>query len=93
MTLTLEDLKAHLGIEDDADDATLTRKIAVAETWVAAFTGDPLTTASPAPLLEAVRILAGHLYESGEASLAGVERGTLPAGVFDLITPYRAWAF
>ena len=50
-------------------------------------------TRAPAPLKEAVRQLAGHLYENREATLVGTGASALPFGVMDLLGPYRAWSF
>ncbi|TCT12665.1 putative phiE125 gp8 family phage protein [Tepidamorphus gemmatus] len=47
----------------------------------------------PAPIKEAVRQLAAHLYENREASLVGITAEAVPFGLFDLIGPYRAWSF
>jgi hypothetical protein len=95
MTITVDDLKRHLNIEtgDTSQDTLLAEKIGVATSFVEVFTGGTLTDASPAPLGEAVRQLAAHLFEHREASLVGVSAEQIPFGVFDLLTPYRAWAF
>jgi uncharacterized phage protein (predicted DNA packaging) len=93
MSITVEDLKAHLNIDHDLDDALLQSKIEVATEWVGAYSGAEVDTNSPAPLREAVRMLAGHLYENREATLVGVTAQSLPFGVMDLINPYRAWSF
>jgi uncharacterized phage protein (predicted DNA packaging) len=92
MTLSVADLKAHLNITTDADDALLQDKIDAAEGWIAAYCGEPFTDA-PAPVQEATRQLAAHLYENREASLIGVSAQQLPFGTLDLLAPYRAWAF
>lgn len=47
----------------------------------------------PPPVAEAVRQLAAHLFENREASIVGVTASEIPFGVFDLLTPYRAWGF
>ncbi|WP_242217266.1 head-tail connector protein [Shinella zoogloeoides] len=97
--ISLEDIKAHLAIDTAEDDALLIAKVATAEAWLAKFIGSPLDDVTafpdgtPAPLEEAVRQLAGHLYENREASLVGVSADLLPLGVFDLVAPYRAWVF
>jgi uncharacterized phage protein (predicted DNA packaging) len=97
--IDVSDLKAHLNITTDADDALLAEKIEAAESWIAAFTGaefagedwppDPV----PGALKEAIRQLAAHLYENREASLVGITASELPFGLLDLLAPYRAWTF
>lgn len=93
MFVSLEDLKTSLGIEDAADDELLTRKIDAAEGWVAAYMGAPLSVSSPAPVLEAVRHVAEHLFEGGEPTFKSAATAPLPAIVRDLLRPYRAWNF
>lgn len=96
--VTLEEMKAHLGLTDDfgaADDVLILNKIraAAAHTERAAGVsfadfGDDV----PEDLREAVRMLAAHLYENREASLVGVTASVIPFGFDDLIRPHRtAW--
>lgn len=91
--IPLADIKAHLNITTNLDDTLIADKLAAAEAWVDAYTGGALTESSPAPLKEAARMLAAHLYENREASLVGVTADALPFGLMDMLTPYRAWAF
>ncbi|WP_457796647.1 head-tail connector protein [Methylocystis sp. S23] len=93
MTISIDDLKRHLNITGADDDDLLQDKIAVATAFVEKFTGGPFTETTPAPLLEAVRQLAAHLYENREASLIGATVHDLPFGTWELITPYRSFAF
>lgn len=93
MIVSAQELRDHLNLTDQDSDDFLNGKIAAADAWVAAFTGEALTEKSPAPLREAVLKLAGDLYENREGSLSGMTAQQLPFGVADLITPYRAWAF
>lgn len=92
MIITLADFKAHMSILDDADDALLEAKIAAAQGHVESFTG-PLDQDAPAPLKEAVRQLAAHLFENREASIIDGTVRPIPLGFHDLIAPYRAWEF
>lgn len=93
--IEVADLKAHMNVTSDADDALITGKIAAAEGWIAAFTGADWPPADPVPdaLKEAIRQLAAHLFENREASLVGITAQQLPFGLLDLLAPYRAWAF
>lgn len=96
MSITVADLKAHLNITFDTDDALLEGKIAASQTWIERFTGTAFgdyEDGVPAPLDEAVRKLAGHLYENREATIADASASGDPFGVFDLIAPYREWVF
>lgn len=96
--IDLADLKAHLNVTTSDDDALLTEKTAVAQTSVEAFIGAKLDDEAfpdgiPAPLKEAVRQYAAHLYENREPVLIGVNAQSLPMNVFDLVGPYRTWVF
>jgi uncharacterized phage protein (predicted DNA packaging) len=93
MTITLDDLKQHLNISGADDDTLLQGKIDAATAFVEEFTGGPFTDATPAPLLEAVRKLAAHLYENREVSLVGATVNDFPLGFWDLVNNYRTWAF
>jgi uncharacterized phage protein (predicted DNA packaging) len=95
-SIELADLKAHLNITTDTDDALLTEKIAVAEDWIESFIGVEFADFGdgvPRSVKEAVRQLAAHLYENREASLVGASAQELPFGLIDLLTPHREWAF
>jgi uncharacterized phage protein (predicted DNA packaging) len=94
MTVTLASLKQHLNLTLDDDDELLTSKLEAARIWVAAYTGGSADQIDiPAPVDEAVRQLAAHLYENREATLTGLTAQALPFGFLDLLSPYRAWAF
>lgn len=91
----LADMKAQLNVTFADDDALIQGKIDAAESWIGKFVTPPWPPTDPAPgaLLEAIKLLAAHLYENREASLVGVTSQDLPFGLLDLITPYRVWAF
>jgi hypothetical protein len=99
--ITVEDLRLHLNLTADntADDDLLATKIEAAQAAVEAYIGSKLDDAdefpdgTPAPLLEAVRQLAAHLYANREPVLIGVSAQAMPLGVFDLVGPYRRWCF
>ena len=93
MIIDLTDMKAHLGIVDDADDALLTNKIKAAQAHVETFVGGDLDDEAPEPLKEAVRQLAGHLFENREATIIDGTVRPIPLGFHDLISPYRLWSF
>lgn len=92
--ISLDDIKAHLNVTTDIDDAVISGKLAAAIAWVSAYTGIAADADDiPAPVLEAVRQLAAHLYENREASLVGVTAQSLPFGMLDLLSSDRKWAF
>lgn len=90
MTTPIDDLKIHMNVTDTADDAVLEQKLAVATAWVERITGGEIIP-QPAPVAEAIRMLAAHLYEQREATLVGATAQELPFGVMDMLEPYRAW--
>lgn len=92
MTTPLEDFKIHMNITDNADDAVLEQKLAVAAAWVEGITGCSFDV-TPEPVAEATRMLAAHLFENREASLVGVTAQEVPFGVRDMLNPYQAWSF
>jgi Phage gp6-like head-tail connector protein len=88
MTISLEDMKAHLRVTFSDDDVIIADKLATATDWVANYTGIPNDSTIPLPVNEAVRQLAAHLYANREASLVGATAQSLPFGVLDLLIPY-----
>lgn len=93
MTVTLESMKAHLGITEEHDDTLIAEKIAVATAFIEAQIGKPFADFDPvpAPLLEAVRQVAAHLYENREATSIDTSVREVPFGVEQLIGPYVEW--
>lgn len=98
MIVSLADLKAHLNVTLDNDDALIAQKIAAAQAHVESDIGFSIETVYaeplevPEPLREAVRLYAAHLYENREASIVGVSIAAVP-GYRDIINSYRDWSF
>lgn len=95
MIVTVEDLKSHLRIENDIEDAVLSSKIEAASCYIEQYIGKELTSFDPMPaaIKEAVRLLAGHYYANREATFADGRATPLPYGAIDLIEPFRVWKF
>jgi uncharacterized phage protein (predicted DNA packaging) len=93
--VSLADLKAHLNVTTDDDDAVLTGMLETARGYVESWCGplDDIEGAMPAGLVHALKLYAGHLYENREATTFGSSGTETPMGFFDLISPYRKWAF
>lgn len=93
--LTVADLKAHMNIVTNDDDALIASKIDAAEEWIGSFIGTPLEDLEdvPAPLCEAVRQLVAHLYENREATLVGLSMTDVSPGLYELMAPHREWVF
>lgn len=81
--LTINDLKAHLNLDSDEDDALLTAKLAAATAYCTAYVGREI--AAP-DFDEAILRLAASFYENRED-------GEIPAGVVDLLRGLRNWTF
>ena len=94
--VSLNELKAHLNVTLDEDDWVLSVKLDAARQHIEAWCG-PLDTfegAVPHDLREALKQLAGHLYENREATFIGQGAVTeVPFGFHELIGPYRRWEF
>ena len=95
--VTLTEMKAELGITDDADDDMITAKIDEAQAWLEAFLGydiaEEFEDAVPADLVMAVKLQAAHLFENREATAAGLTIVLAPNGVDDVIRNRRAYAW
>ena len=96
--ISTDDLRRQLNITGTDDDMLLGDKILAASEWVSLYTGIPMPavpldpnaipTCIPAPVKEAVKQLAAHLYANREATLVGVTAQELPFGMLDLLRPY-----
>lgn len=45
----------------------------------------------PDDILQAIRLLAGHMHENREATIVGTIAATLPLSVSDMLAPHRLW--
>lgn len=99
--VTLDQMKAHLNVIGDHDDALITSKIAAAQNHVERQLGFKIEETYggeeqediPASLAEAVMQLAAHWYENREAVIVGVTAIPMPLGVREIIREYRDWSF
>ena len=81
-------LKEQLNLDSDLDDFLLQRKLAVAEEWIANFTGIPFADPAPASFTEAALQLAAYWYVQREI-VSDVRLSAVPFGVLELLSPYR----
>ena len=92
----LADLKQHLKVEVTADDAYLTTLIEVAEVAIGNELGKPLAdfvndnNALPTPLIHAIKLLAGDLYNNRE-SVAFATPHEVPRTLDYLLQPYKVY--
>ena len=94
--VTLEALKQHLRVEYTADDTYLTTLIDVAEAAIGNELGKPLAdfaddnNALPTPLVHAIKLLAGDLYNNRE-SVAFATPHEVPRTLDYLLQPYKVY--
>lgn len=96
MIVSLDEAKAHLNVDSDADDEVITSCVEDAEAFIGAYVDCPMTAeGAPNPVKRAVKMLAGAMYLNREAGLLDPESrtGDAPVDVFDLIAPFRKWSF
>lgn len=95
MSVSLASMKAHLNVVDDDNDALISEKIAVAQAMVEQHVGEDFADMEdiPAPLLEAVRMTAAHLYTMREGIHDSFSPKAVPAEAMNLIRPYKRWVF
>lgn len=94
--VSLADLKQHLKVEVNADDAYLTTLIEVAEIAIGNELGKPLANfvddnnALPTPLIHAIKLLCGDLYNNRE-SVAFAAPHEVPRTLDYLLQPYKVY--
>ncbi|MEO4040357.1 head-tail connector protein [Hoeflea sp. CAU 1731] len=88
--MTLDNLKAHLNITDNNDDALLTSKLGAALEWMALYVGED-ELGNPL-VIEATLQLAATFYEQREA-IGPTELQEVPFTVWELIEPFRVRSF
>ena len=95
MTTPLAALKRQLNLTGTDDDAQLALFLDAATEHTRQHIGaEALAYAeAPAPLKLAVLMLAAHLYENREATIAGMGINSVPFGYLDFCAAYRAWEF
>ena len=96
-SITVTELADQLNLSgaDNAGDVVF-QKLSTAFAHVESLCGGMVPMPIPAPVREAVLMLAAWLYEQREAALpgtTGVGVVTVPFGFDELIAPYRAWEF
>ena len=95
--VSVEEMKAELGITDAVDDSLISAKIESAQAVLESALGYEIETeypdTIPADLTAAVKMLAAHMYENREATLVGVSGMALPFGVDDVVRNRRHYSF
>lgn len=92
--IPVADLRAHLNLDHEADDALLTQQLDAAEEYVSYAVGSPMMPSLDQPIAptirQAVLMLAAFWYETREAALPGVPYA-VPFGVSDLLQSHQRW--
>jgi hypothetical protein len=92
LVLILNDLKAHVRVDTDIDDALLQSQLDAATAYVNKLILPELVDNPPAPVRQAILVLAAQFYMCREITGGGGLNGeTLPFNFLDLIEPYRNW--
>lgn len=94
--LSLDEIKAHLRLDGEAEDAHLTLLSEAAEDYVSQYLDRPVpwldAAGSVVPVPGGVRaallLIVGDLYENREGQITGVSRAENPT-VMCLLSPYR----
>ncbi|MEQ1406153.1 head-tail connector protein [Neorhizobium sp. Rsf11] len=92
----LDDMKEHLRVLYDDDDALITSKIDAAQAHLESLLGYTIETeftTVPSDVIEAVMLLVGHWYENREASVVAATIVDTPLSVWDIVRERRSYAF
>jgi len=87
-TVTLDEAKIHLRVDQDFEDGYITSLILAAEGHVSVYLGDDLPNPMPAPIKTAVLLLVGDLFENRERQ--GDRTLTEGTAYTLLLAPYRS---
>ena len=84
--VTLDEVKQHMRIEGNLDDALLSNKIELAEEYVSGFVGsfDAFTDGVPESVKEAIRLMVEFSFDG---------RNDAHEKAHMLLLPYRRFAF
>jgi len=97
--VALAEMKAELGVLDNADDALVASKIDAAQAHLEQLLGYPIAEEFPSPLVvpadlvAAVKMLAAGFYENRESTLVGVSGMETPHGVWEIVANRRRYSF
>lgn len=91
--VSLADLKAHLSVTTDADDALLTSYLETARGFVEGWCGplDDFENGVPATLVHALKELVRYYFDSRDPDKPALYEA--PPAVFELMQPHRQWSF
>ena len=88
MIVTIDEVKAHLRIEDDDEDDYLENLIAQAQAVAEDFCRTQFSEAAPEPVRLAVLLFVSHYYENRDNPDRAVY-GTMRIAFENLLYPYR----
>ncbi len=89
---TLDEIKRHLRIDHDEDNASLADYAAAASDYLSLIGLDMTAEPLPPSIRQAELLLIGHWYARREAaSDAGRGTASVPFSVDALIAPHRRW--
>lgn len=88
MIVTIDEVKAHLRIEDDDEDGYLENLIAQAQAVAEDFCRTQFSEAAPEPVRLAVLLFVSHYFENRDNPDRAVY-GTMRIAFENLLYPYR----
>lgn len=88
MIITVDEVKTHLRIEDDAEDSFLEGLIAQAQAVAEDFCRTEFTEPAPEPVRLALRLFVSHYYENRDNPDRTIY-GTMRIAFENLLYPYR----
>lgn len=88
MIVTIDEVKAHLRIEDDDEDGYLESLIAQAQAVAEDFCRTQFSEAAPEPVRLAVLLFVSHYFENRDNPDRAVY-GTMRIAFENLLYPYR----
>lgn len=89
MIITVDEVKTHLRIEDDAEDSFLEGLIAQAQAVAEDFCRTEFTEPAPEPVRLALMLFVSHYYENRDNPDRTIY-GTMRIAFENLLYPYRA---
>ncbi len=88
MIITVDEVKTHLRIEDDAEDSFLEGLIAQAQAVAEDFCRTEFTEPAPEPVRLALMLFVSHYYENRDNPDRTIY-GTMRIAFENLLYPYR----
>lgn len=101
MSVSLEEMKAHLNVTLSVDDLLISDQIVAAEAHLASWLGfaldddEEFPDGTPADVDHAVKMLVAHWYANRETAFISNSAAAMeiPFAVAEIVRNYRKWTF